>query len=91
MSDIVHISLSATKRDDGSMFVVSPSHPYICVVAEDQDWDTVAAAVRKFIEVNMGEVNDFRFVKPPSASHNAMIMAEIVVGLAGLEPATRSL
>ena len=56
------IDLSAERRDDGMMFVTSPTHPYICAVVDDGNWNVALQRVRQFVEVNYGPVTTCIFI-----------------------------
>jgi hypothetical protein len=57
-----NIMLVGRRREDGSMFVLSPNLKPFSAVLDDGRWESVLPYLRKFLEVNFGKVKDLRLI-----------------------------
>jgi hypothetical protein len=57
-----NIGLVGKRREDGSMFVTSPNMKPFSAVLYDGRWESVLPYLRKFLEVNFGEVRGLRLI-----------------------------
>lgn len=86
--EAVYISLKATSRQDGTMFVTSPNAPYFSIVVADQDWNAVLPFLKDSLTVNVGPVQSVRFLEdaanfvPDDAPTHAMPPAHVIAEVA---------
>jgi hypothetical protein len=60
------IELVGSRRDDGSMFVTSPSLTMFSAVLPDSKWEGITGFLKSFLELNFGRVKEMRLIRDAS-------------------------